>query len=113
MSNRNVATSAPPQRRVAVVGAGLGGLAATPRLRPQASKRRSSRPGTLLRFRAECSVSAAVSRFVHNERPRQLSSCHSLLVGGDFFETCSSYALIHCLEQNEACSSCAAAPARW
>lgn len=53
----------------------------------------------LIRLRADRSVYAAVSRFVQDERVRQALSFHSLLVGGNPFETSSIYTLIHHLER--------------
>jgi phytoene desaturase len=53
----------------------------------------------LIRLRADRSVYAAVSRFVRDERVRQALTFHSLLVGGNPFETSSIYTLIHHLER--------------
>ena len=53
----------------------------------------------LIRLRADKSVYAMVSKFVRNERVRQLLSFQSLLVGGNPFKTSSIYALIHALER--------------
>lgn len=53
----------------------------------------------LIRLRADRSVYDAVSRFVEDERVRQALSFHSLLVGGNPFETSSIYTLIHHLER--------------
>ncbi|HEY8943652.1 MAG TPA: phytoene desaturase family protein, partial [Polyangiaceae bacterium] len=53
----------------------------------------------LMRFRVDRSVYATVARFVKDERVRQALSFHSLLVGGNPFETSSMYALIHYLER--------------
>lgn len=53
----------------------------------------------LIRLRADKSVYAMVSKFVKNERVRQLLSFQSLLVGGNPFKTSSIYALIHALER--------------
>ncbi len=55
----------------------------------------------LLRLRADRSVYDAVSRHVENEKLRQVLSFHSLLVGGNPFETSSIYTLIHYLERLE------------
>jgi phytoene desaturase len=55
---------------------------------------------SLARLRADRSVYATVSRFVKNEYLRQALSFHSLLVGGNPFETSSIYTLIHYLERN-------------
>jgi phytoene desaturase len=53
----------------------------------------------LVRLRADRSVYRTVSRFVRNEHVRQALSFHSLLVGGNPFETSSIYTLIHYLER--------------
>jgi phytoene desaturase len=50
-------------------------------------------------LRADRSVYATVARFVKNEHLRQALSFHSLLVGGNPFETSSIYTLIHYLER--------------
>jgi len=54
----------------------------------------------LARLRADRSVYSAVSRFVEDEHVRQALSFHSLLVGGNPFETSAIYTLIHYLERN-------------
>ncbi len=54
----------------------------------------------LVRLRADRPVFATVSRFVRDERTRQALSFHSLLVGGNPFETSSIYTLIHYLERH-------------
>jgi phytoene desaturase len=54
----------------------------------------------LLRLRADRSVYATVARFIQDERLRQAFSFHSLLVGGNPFQTSSIYTLIHYLERN-------------
>lgn len=54
----------------------------------------------LATLRADRSVYATVSRFVKHEHLRQALSFHSLLVGGNPFETSSIYTLIHYLERN-------------
>ena len=54
---------------------------------------------SLARLRADRSVYATVARFVKNERLREALSFHSLLVGGNPFETSSIYTLIHYLER--------------
>lgn len=54
---------------------------------------------SLVRLRADRSVYATVARFVKNERLREALSFHSLLVGGNPFETSSIYTLIHYLER--------------
>lgn len=50
-------------------------------------------------LRADRSVYATVSGFVKDEHLRQALSFHSLLVGGNPFETSSIYTLIHYLER--------------
>jgi len=55
---------------------------------------------SLVRLRADRSVYGTVSRFVKDEHLRQALSFHSLLVGGNPFETSSIYTLIHYLERN-------------
>jgi phytoene desaturase len=54
----------------------------------------------LARLRADRSVYATVTRFVKHEKLREALSFHSLLVGGNPFETSSIYTLIHYLERN-------------
>ena len=53
----------------------------------------------LLRLQAWKSVYAKVSEYIQDEHLRQALSFHSLLVGGNPFETSSIYALIHALER--------------
>jgi phytoene desaturase len=53
----------------------------------------------LVRLRADRSVYSTVSKFVRNEHVRQALSFHSLLVGGNPYETSSIYTLIHYLER--------------
>nr|WP_033314913.1 phytoene desaturase [Robiginitomaculum antarcticum] len=53
----------------------------------------------LVRLRADRSVYTQVSKFVKNEKIRQLLSFQSLLVGGNPFATSAIYALIHALER--------------
>ncbi len=53
----------------------------------------------LARLRADRSVYSAVARFVKDEHLRQALSFHSLLVGGNPFETSAIYTLIHYLER--------------
>ena len=53
----------------------------------------------LIRLRADRSVYKTVARFVKNEHVREALSFHSLLVGGNPFETSSIYTLIHYLER--------------
>jgi len=55
---------------------------------------------SLVRLRADRSVYATVARFVKNERLREALSFHSLLVGGNPFETSAIYTLIHYLERH-------------
>jgi phytoene desaturase len=55
----------------------------------------------LARLRADRSVYQTVSRYVRDERLRQVLSFHSLLIGGNPFEASSIYTLIHFLEQHE------------
>lgn len=53
----------------------------------------------LARLRADRSVYDAVAQFVKDEHLRQALSFHSLLVGGNPFDTSSIYTLIHYLER--------------
>ena len=53
-----------------------------------------------MKLRADRSVYSTVSRFVEDEHLRQAFSFHSLLVGGNPFDTSSIYTLIHYLERN-------------
>ena len=53
----------------------------------------------IARLHAWRSVYTQVSRFIENDKLRQAFSFHSLLVGGNPFETSSIYALIHALER--------------
>ncbi|MGZ3417039.1 MAG: phytoene desaturase [Polyangiales bacterium] len=53
----------------------------------------------LMRLRADRSVYSTVARFVKDEKVRQALSFHSLLVGGNPFETSAIYTLIHYLER--------------
>jgi phytoene desaturase len=53
----------------------------------------------LMRLHAWRSVYDVVARFIEDEQLRQAFSFHSLLVGGNPFETSSIYALIHALER--------------
>lgn len=55
---------------------------------------------SLLQLRADRSVYSAVARFVQHEKLREALSFHSLLVGGNPFETSAIYTLIHYLERN-------------
>jgi phytoene desaturase len=54
----------------------------------------------LARLRADRSVYQTVARFMKDEHLREAFSFHSLLVGGNPFETSSIYTLIHYLERN-------------
>ena len=53
----------------------------------------------LLRLRADRSVYDTVARYVKDEHVRQALSFHSLLVGGNPFDTSAIYTLIHYLER--------------
>lgn len=53
----------------------------------------------LARLRADRSVYDTVARYVKDEHVRQALSFHSLLVGGNPFDTSSIYTLIHYLER--------------
>ncbi len=53
----------------------------------------------LMKLRADRSVYSTVARFVKDEKVRQALSFHSLLVGGNPFETSAIYTLIHHLER--------------
>jgi phytoene desaturase len=53
----------------------------------------------LMKLEAYRSVYSMVSRFIQDPQLRQAFSFHSLLVGGNPFETSSIYALIHALER--------------
>ena len=54
----------------------------------------------LVRLEAYRSVYSMVSRYVKDDHLRQAFSFHSLLVGGNPFQTSSIYTLIHYLERN-------------
>ncbi|MBK9385090.1 MAG: phytoene desaturase [Planctomycetes bacterium] len=54
----------------------------------------------LAALRADRSVYSTVSRYVKHDHLRQALSFHSLLVGGNPFESSSIYTLIHYLERN-------------
>ncbi len=71
-------------------------LAATPFLRFTDMVRVAPQ---LARLRADRSVYHTVARFVENEHIRQALSFHSLLVGGNPFDTSAIYTLIHYLER--------------
>jgi len=79
-----------------VFDAGYRELAAEPFLRFRDMVRVAPR---LMRLRADRSVYDTVSRFVRDEHVRQALSFHSLLVGGNPFDTSSIYTLIHYLER--------------
>ena len=79
-----------------VFRAGYAELAASPFLRFSDMVRVAPE---LIRLRADRSVYATVSRFVRDEHVRQALTFHSLLVGGNPFETSSIYTLIHHLER--------------
>jgi phytoene desaturase len=79
-----------------VFEAGYRELAATPFLRFSDMVRVAP---DLIRLRADRSVYRTVSRFVKDEHVRQALSFHSLLVGGNPYETSSIYTLIHYLER--------------
>lgn len=53
----------------------------------------------LIRLRADQSVYTAVSRFVRDHHLREALSFHSLLIGGNPFNTSAIYTLIHHLEK--------------
>jgi phytoene desaturase len=53
----------------------------------------------LLALRADRSVYATIAKFVRDEHLRQALSFHTLLVGGNPFETSAIYSLIHFLER--------------
>lgn len=79
-----------------VFHAGYDELAAQPFLRFSDMVRAAPE---LVRLRADRSVYSTVSRFMKDEHLRQAFSFHSLLVGGNPFETSSIYTLIHYLER--------------
>jgi len=81
-----------------VYAAGYVGLVAQPFLRLWDMARVLPQ---LLRLRADRSVYRSVSRYVKDDRLRQVLSFNSLLVGGSPFETSSIYTLIHYLEREE------------
>ena len=54
---------------------------------------------SLIRLRADRSVYATVAKFVKDDKVRQALSFHSLLVGGNPFDTSALYTLIHYLER--------------
>lgn len=79
-----------------VFNKGYEELAATPFLRFADMLRVAP---DLARLRADRSVYATVARFVKDEHLRQALSFHSLLVGGNPFDTSAIYTLIHYLER--------------
>lgn len=79
-----------------VFAKGYEDLAATPFLRFTDMVRVAPQ---LARLRADRSVYSTVARFVKDEHLRQALSFHSLLVGGNPFETSAIYTLIHYLER--------------
>ncbi|UCG52308.1 MAG: phytoene desaturase [Candidatus Latescibacterota bacterium] len=79
-----------------VFHAGYRELAATPFLRFTDMLKVAP---ALIRLRADRSVYGTVSRFVKNDHVRQALSFHSLLVGGNPFDTSCIYTLIHYLER--------------
>jgi phytoene desaturase len=79
-----------------VFSKGYEELAATPFLRFADMLRVAP---DLARLRADRSVYATVARFVQDEHLRQAFSFHSLLVGGNPFDTSAIYTLIHYLER--------------
>lgn len=80
-----------------VFAKGYTDLAATPFLRFSDMVRVAPE---LIRLRADRSVYSAVCRFVKDSHLRQALSFHSLLVGGNPFDTSAIYTLIHYLERN-------------
>ena len=54
---------------------------------------------SLIRLRADRSVYKTVAKYVKDDHLRQALSFHSLLVGGNPFQTSSIYTLIHFLER--------------
>jgi phytoene desaturase len=79
-----------------VFDTGYEKLAATPFLRFADMIRVAPK---LAGLRADRSVYRTVARFVKNEHVREALSFHSLLVGGNPFDTSSIYTLIHYLER--------------
>ncbi|MCO4763987.1 MAG: phytoene desaturase [Myxococcales bacterium] len=79
-----------------VFEAGYRDLAAAPFLR---FRDMVSVAPQLMRLRADRSVFRTVAKYVKNDHVRQALSFHSLLVGGNPFETSSIYTLIHHLER--------------
>lgn len=79
-----------------VFDAGYTELAHTPFLRFSDMIRVAPK---LARLRADRSVYATVAKYVQDEHVREALSFHSLLVGGNPYETSSIYTLIHHLER--------------
>ena len=79
-----------------VFATGYQGLAATPFLRFWDMVRVAPQ---LAGLRADRSVYRTVARFIGDERMREALSFHTLLVGGNPFETSAIYTLIHYLER--------------
>ena len=71
-------------------------LAATPFLRFSDMVRCAP---SLIKLRADRSVYKTVAKYVRDEKTRQALSFHSLLVGGNPFDTSAIYTLIHYLER--------------
>ncbi len=80
----------------AVFQTGYEELAATPFLRFWDMVRVAPQ---LIGLRADRSVYRTVARFIGDERVRQALSFHTLLVGGNPFETSAIYTLVHFLER--------------
>ena len=80
-----------------VFDAGYTELASTPFLRFSDMLRVAPQ---LAMLRADRSVYKTVAKYVKDEHVREALSFHSLLVGGNPFETSSIYTLIHHLERN-------------
>ncbi len=79
-----------------VFEAGYEELAATPFLRFSDMVKVAPQ---LMRLRADRSVYRTVAKYIQDEHVRQALSFHSLLVGGNPFETSAIYTLIHYLER--------------
>ncbi len=80
-----------------VFNAGYTGLASQPFLRFWDMVKVAPQLGGL---RADRSVYTTVAKYIKDDHVRQALSFHSLLVGGNPFETSSIYTLIHYLERN-------------
>lgn len=80
----------------AVFDEGYDGLADAPFLRFRDMVRVAPQ---LMRLRADRSVFKTVAKYVQDDHLRQALSFHSLLVGGNPFETSAIYTLIHYLER--------------